>query len=265
MAQYLWDVGSENIRELFETTTFYHDTKSDVLEAIDIDPSTYRDYLNEERDTVSLQNAYMMLETVNKQPEYSFDNPEEHVEVPEEEAWGTGRIELEDDFQRFLFGRELFGPLEAEELDEICGISRQSYRNYREEGRSVPVEVYESLFDFYNQIYSREFDFEGDIRHHGPDNPTVAENVGVDEIPEFVKTNFEPDQRFDLSLNGSRQRLEQMKGFDETRDLLVEEMNSGMHMTRPRNPDMEEVFKELEDEKVVKKIGNRGRLYQINV
>lgn len=265
MAQYIWDIGSENIRKLFETTTMFHDTKSQVLEDVDIDPSTYRDYLNEERDSLSLQNAYVMLETVNKKPKYSFENPDEHIEIPEEEAWGSGRIKLEEEFQSFLFSRELFGPFEADELEEICGIDRQTYRNYREDGRSIPVDVYESLFDFYSDVYSREFDFKGDIRYHNSDNSTFAENVGAQEIAEFVKTNFDSDERFDLALNGSRKRLEDMNGFEEVRGLLIEEMNSGISMTRPRNPAMEEIFRELEEEKVVKKIGKPGRLYRINV
>lgn len=265
MAQYLWDIGSENIRELFETTTMYYDTKSQVLESIDIDPCTYRDYLNDERDTLSLQNAYLMLGIVNSQPKYSFDSLEKYIEVPEEDAWGSGRIELEDGFQRFLFGRELFGPFEENDLEGVCGIDRHTYHNYREDGRSIPLEVYESLFDFYDQIYRREFDIEGDIRYHGLNDSTVEEYVGIRDIAEFVKTNFEPDQRFDLSLNGSRQRLEELEGFDESREHLINEMDSDIQMTRPRNPSMEEVFKELEDEEVIKKIGKPGKLYKINV
>jgi len=56
---------------------------------------------------------------------------------------------------------------EQPELEDICGINRQTYHNYREGSRSIPVEVYESLFDFYSQIYAKDFDFEGDIYPSG--------------------------------------------------------------------------------------------------
>jgi len=35
--------------------------------------------------------------------------------------------------------------------------------------------------------------------------------------------------------NGSRKRLEQMEGFEQSRDLLIEEIDAGMTMTRPKN------------------------------
>ena len=265
MAQYVWDIGSENIRDLFETTTMYFDSKNQVLNSIDIDPSTYRDYLNEKKDTLSLENAYLMLKAVGE-PEFRFEDSSEYIQVPEEDAWGTGRIELENYFQEFLFSRELFGPFEEPELKEICGISRQSYHNYREDGRSIPVEVYESLFEFYSQIYSREFDFEGDVYPSGISEPDpIVEDLNARDVGEFIHRNFDPEQRFDLGLNGSRQRLEKMEGFEQSRDQLVSEINSGMNMTRPKNPRMEEVFEQLEGEDLIEKIGRKGRLYRINV
>jgi len=206
-----------------------------------------------------------MLNAVEKQ-EFRFEDPSDHIQVPEEDAWGTGRIELENYFQEFLFSRELFGPFEQPELEDICGINRQTYHNYREGSRSIPVEVYESLFDFYSQIYAKDFDFEGDIYPSGLEDPEpIIKDLNAGEIDEFVHENFDPDQRFDFQLNGSRKRLEQMEGFEQSRDLLIEEIDAGMTMTRPKTPRMEEVFEQLEKEDLLKKIGRPGRLYRIKV
>lgn len=266
MGKYLWEIGSENIENLFETATMYFDTKNQVLDAVEINPSTYRDYLNGARDTLSLEKAYRMIEAVSSDPDFSLEDREKYIEVPEEEAWGSGRIELEDDFQEFLFSRQLFGPFQEKELQELCSIDRRSYHNYRKTERSIPVDVYRSIFDHYSEVYSREFDFSGDIYPSGLEDPEpVSKSAGVEEAIEFVNKHYQPRQRFDLKLNGSRERLEKMEGFEESQELLIEELENGMDMTRPRNEWMEEVFKELEEEELIRKIGRRGRLYRILV
>jgi len=56
-----------------------------------------------------------------------------------------------------------------------------------------------------------------------------------------------------------------MEGFEQSRDLLIEEIDAGMTMTRPKTPRMEEVFEQLEKEDLLKKIGRPGRLYRIKV
>jgi len=37
-----------------------------------------------------------------------------------------------------------------------------------------------------------------------------------------------------FSLTGHVKRLEQMEGFEQSRDLLIEEIDAGMTMTRPK-------------------------------
>lgn len=256
MEDYIWEVGAEDLSNAFKLSTMYFDSKQEVLDGFDIDPSTYRDYLNAERDALQLDNAYQILKVVNGEPEYRFNNPEEYVRIPEEDGWGSGRIKVEDDFREFIFGRELFGPFESPELENVCGISRQTYNNYGNEDRWIPEDVYESLFDFYQKIYSQEPDLTGDIHDkqrylRGEENSILGEEMGLKEVLRTV--DADPEKRFDLHMEGS-QGIKMMKDFDDAKNVVVEEMDAVTPVVDVEDSDLTMMFGMLEQDGVLHKL-----------
>jgi len=216
-------VDIEGKEDLMHVASMYFKSLDQMLEAIGMDQSTYYSHLNERADRMSFDHAKRLANVVHfSEPRYRFNNSEDYIEVPESDGWGTGRIKLDSDFRKFLFGRRLFDPLNEELIESISGFSRANISNYRNEDRWIPEEGYKELFNYFRREFQNEPTVSIDIYSRHEEDP-YFEDLKLKEFAEyFAKMDEIPKARSKYQIKMEKVR-ETREKFDQQLGSYLEE------------------------------------------
>lgn len=226
-------VDIEGKKDLMHIASMHFESLDLMLETIEMDQSTYYSHLNDRSDYMSLDNVIELTRVVSlSEPRYRFTDPDEYIEVPEEDGWGEGRIKLEEDFRRYLFGRRLFDPLNEDLIEKISGFSRQDISNYRNEDRWIPEEGYRNLFNYFKRELNQTPEVSMDI--YGRRGEVLFEDVGLNR---FYRHFFDSDlpenknkhQRYLMEARRTREKFDELlpnQEWDE--DLANQELRKNI-------------------------------------
>ncbi|GEM_PF-5099908 len=244
-------VDIEHKRELMHVASMYFESLDHMLDVIDMDQSTYYSHLNGREDMMNIDHANNLAKTVClSEPRFRFDNYEDYIQIPEEEAWGEGRIKLDPDFRKFLFGRKMFDPLNEEFIESLTGFSRASFSNYRKKDRWIPKKGYRNLFNYFAQEFNNEPTVTFNIFERKTQEP-IYDNLNLAQFTEYcINNEIQTEDKYIMTGNPTNQRLALEKArlarekFDSTLGDYLEEWEHDAEAFDVRN---EIVYSTLND------------------
>lgn len=240
MADEIADIDGKE--DFLHVASMYFESLDDMLDVIDMDQSTYYAHLNGRAGKMDLDHAVNLAKVVHlSEPRFRFEDPDDYITVPESDGWGTGRIKLEPEFRKFLFGRRLFDPLNEDLIESISGFSRASYSDYRNEDRWIPEEGYRKLFQYFQREFENEPRVSFDIYDRNYDFP-IYEDLDLNQFNQYCVNETIPEKEHEAYPgNPSEQGLFLQKAgatrekFDTLLDDYLEEWEKDVEAFDVRN------------------------------
>lgn len=212
-----YEVDIDPKEDLIHVASLYFESLDQMLDTIKMDQSTYYGHLRDDIELMDLDNARSLCDIAYSSPPFRFKDYKDHIEVPEEEAWGEGRVKLDPEFRKFLFGRRMFDPLNEELIENISGFDRASISNYRNEDRWIHEEGYRKLFNYFKHEFNETPTISIDIyEKHSED--ILFEDLNLKQFVNYWRGEKPP-----RNSSKSREALDVAKRTRKTFDALLDE------------------------------------------